>query len=205
MARPATLTPEAIIKAAVAFIDQWGSEAFTLRALGIELGVHHTALFRYFPTKEDLIQEIFEYVIANTRQELQYVPDEPMERVRGVAVSLRKVLHDHPGLIMAIAATTGSPSSLATQRAVLADLRALGVAEEHLAVRYQALESYIVGTTLYDFTGAPTHLDQRQERYEKLGDVMMAAAFGSTHQVDVNNEKAFTFGLDALLAGILRK
>ena len=204
MARPATLTHEAIIKAAVAFIDQWGSEAFTLRALGIELGVHHTALFRYFATKEDLVQEIFEYVIANTQQELRYVPDHPMERVRGVAVSLRKVLHQHPGLIMAIATTTGSPSSLDTQRAVLADLRALGVPEKHLAVRYQALESYIVGTTLYDFTGAPTHLEQRQERYAKLGDDLMVEAFGSAHEVDANNEAAFTFALDALLAGILK-
>ena len=204
MARPATITAEGIIKAAVAFIDQWGSDAFTLRALGIELGVHHTALFRYFPTKEDLIQSIFEYVIADTRTELKDVPDVPLERVRAVALALRSVLHQHPGLIMAIAATTGSPSSLDTQRAIIADLRTLGVPEEQLAVRYQALESYIIGSTLFDFTGAPIHLEQRQERYESLGDPTFLAALDSVEAVDQHNEAAFTFGLDCLLAGITK-
>lgn len=204
MARPATITTEGIIKAAVAFIDQWGSDAFTLRALGIELGVHHTALFRYFPTKEDLIQSIFEYVIADTQQELAIVSDVPLERVRAVALALRKVLHQHPGLIMAIAATTGSPSSLDTQRAVIADMRALGVPEDQLATRYQALESYIIGATLFDFTGAPTHLEQRQERYESLGDAVFVAALDGVEAVDQNNEAAFAFGLDCLLAGITK-
>ena len=48
-------TQAAIREAAVALIARYGYEAVSMRRLGTEVGVQAAALYRYFPTKEDLL------------------------------------------------------------------------------------------------------------------------------------------------------
>jgi AcrR family transcriptional regulator len=48
-------TEAAIREAAVALIARFGYEAMSMRRLAAEVGVQPAALYRYFPTKEDLL------------------------------------------------------------------------------------------------------------------------------------------------------
>ncbi len=48
-------TEAAIREAAAALIARYGYEAVSMRRLGTEVGVQAAALYRYFPTKEDLL------------------------------------------------------------------------------------------------------------------------------------------------------
>ena len=48
-------TQAAIREAAVALIARYGYEAVSMRQLAAEVGVQAAALYRYFPTKEDLL------------------------------------------------------------------------------------------------------------------------------------------------------
>ncbi len=48
-------TEAAIREAAVALIARYGYEAMSMRRLAAEVGVQPAALYRYFPTKEDLL------------------------------------------------------------------------------------------------------------------------------------------------------
>ncbi|MEJ6781426.1 TetR/AcrR family transcriptional regulator [Aminobacter sp. Piv2-1] len=51
-------TEAAIRDAAVALIARHGFEAVTMRQLAAEVGVQAAALYRYFPTKEDLLRTL---------------------------------------------------------------------------------------------------------------------------------------------------
>jgi AcrR family transcriptional regulator len=51
-------TEAAIREAAVALIARFGYEAMSMRRLAAEVGVQAAALYRYFPTKEDLLFEL---------------------------------------------------------------------------------------------------------------------------------------------------
>src|SRR5690349_8066159 len=53
-------TEAAIRDAAVDLIARHGYEAVSMRQLGAEVGVQAAALYRYFPTKEDLLFALME-------------------------------------------------------------------------------------------------------------------------------------------------
>ena len=48
-------TEAAVREAAVSLIARFGYEAMSMRQLAAEVGVQAAALYRYFPTKEDLL------------------------------------------------------------------------------------------------------------------------------------------------------
>lgn len=58
---PAAERERQIIEAAAAFFSQHGLEGQT-RELAKTLGITHSAIFRYFPSKEALIERVYDYV-----------------------------------------------------------------------------------------------------------------------------------------------
>src|SRR3954469_1041651 len=64
--RPAdreSLDKQRIVAAAVALIDAEGLKSFTMRRLGMSLGVEAMALYHYIHGREDLLDGIVEFVI----------------------------------------------------------------------------------------------------------------------------------------------
>ena len=61
--RPAGLDRDRILRGAVAYIDEHGLPALTMRRLGASLGVEAMALYRYVPGREDLLDGVVEMVI----------------------------------------------------------------------------------------------------------------------------------------------
>jgi len=56
------LSLERVVDAALEFIDANGLPGLTMRRLGEQLGVEAMALYRYVPSKEDLLDAVVEHV-----------------------------------------------------------------------------------------------------------------------------------------------
>lgn len=200
-----SLSADVIVRAAVARVDAHGMDSLTLRTLGEDLGAHFTSLYRHFRNKEELIAAMFEYVLSDIADDVAKAPDEPMARIRTIAMAFRKALHRHPALVGTIVATGGTESSFALQRSITQDLADLGVPTKEIASRYQMLESYVFGASMFDYLGAPNHLKHRQQRHSSSGLKEFSAASKSEKSVDSHNEAAFKAGLEAILVAISAK
>ena len=65
MADPKTpLSREQFIRVAIDFVEKHSMSEFTLRAIGDELGVNNTAVYRYFTNKESLLDAMLDSVLA---------------------------------------------------------------------------------------------------------------------------------------------
>ena len=61
-----SLSREAFAEAAVAFVDEHGFDALTMRALGDAMGVHATAVYRYFSGKDELVEAALGAMLAES-------------------------------------------------------------------------------------------------------------------------------------------
>src|SRR4051812_35772456 len=78
-----------VLGAAVAFIDEHGLEALTMRRLGAHLGVEAMALYRYVPGRENLLDGVVETVV----DELYGDPDVFLEPRHGWQDYLQRLAH----------------------------------------------------------------------------------------------------------------
>lgn len=197
-------TKAAMLNAAIEILDGHGPDALTLQAVGEQLGLHRTSVYRHFQDRDDLIAQTLEHLIANVAAKLM-LPDDPRGQVRAIALAMRQMFHRYPGAATFFVSTSGSRAGASQMElVVLHALRQLGVSEDELPVVYQALESYAVGTSLFDYAGAPDHLEDRRLRHKATGDPAMKAVTRSRAQIDNMNESAFLWGLDGLLDHITK-
>jgi AcrR family transcriptional regulator len=193
------LTIPRIVSVAIAYVDANGMDALTLRALGDELGVHHTAMYRHFRNKDDLIDAMYDHVVAEAASQSSLAGKAPRAQIEEISRSFRRVLHTHPVLVQTIIHARGSSSSIAVERLVIEALRAMGCAEDRIAVHYQLIETFVFGSAAFDFAGAPTHLEMRRERHLSSGELPMIQVAKSNAHIDKLNEESFELGLGLIL------
>jgi AcrR family transcriptional regulator len=140
------LSRDAVLDAAIRLADEQGIEALTMRRLAESLGVEAMTLYYYVPSKDELLNAIVDLVISEI--ELPPADGDWKPALRRTAISAHDVHAAHPWA--AGFKTSGlAPGRLRYMEAVLGCLRAGGFSpyETHLA--YHALESHIVGFTLW--------------------------------------------------------
>lgn len=198
-----TQTRDSIVRGAIVFLDEHGVENLTLRSLGAALGVHHTAMYRHFRNKDELLQAVLNSVLSTAIADVSPLPEDPRDRIVAVAMAMRAMFRENKGLTTTIIGAGGALSrAYELQSAILSCLREMGVAEDGLVVRYQALESYVIGSCVYDFAGFPNNDEQRRARYASVGDPAMDAVSGTSEQISELTESAFVWGLSRLLDAI---
>lgn len=199
-----TTTSETLARAALAFIDEHGVEALTLRALGQEVGMHHTAVYRHYRNKNELLRAVFGIVIANSFNTSEPLPEDPQDRLFALIAGLRAALRAHPAVTVAyllpVETLADSDAVVQVQRVAVEALHDLGLEGHELIVRYQMLESYALGATVFDFGGAPDHITSRRRRHAMLAIPELSALAASNENVDNVAEQAFTLGLRALIS-----
>lgn len=161
------LTPNDYVVAAVKFVDARGLSSMTMRALGDEMGVDATALYRHFPNKESLIDAMIDWflgealALSETSNALT-----PRERIVLQAKALRKTFEKYPDIGLAIVHSEGaSLNGFLYSRRGIEYLRELGLSGRNLVACYQAMESFIMGSCVHDFSGSPHNMDVRRARY----------------------------------------
>lgn len=196
-------TGSLLARSALEFIDEHGLDALTLRALGQAAGLHHTAVYRHHRSKDEVLQAVLALVIDEAIELAGELPDDPRTRIMVLATSLRDAMHAHPAVAAALLMPTpviaDSEASSRFQAAVVQALRGLGLSGRELLIHHQILESYVLGTIVFDFAGAPEHLESRRLRHRMIADESFEAVTRDTTGVDELNEEAFRRGLTVLL------
>lgn len=188
------------VKAAVRYVDEHGADSLTLRSLGDSLGVAHTALYRHFRDKAELVAAMTNYVLLQAALLPVETQAGPAERIYQMAMNVRAVFMRHPNIAV-IMGSVASPEQMdiGMTAVVVAELERLGVPPDQIPACYQMLESYVIGTQAYDLSAAPNHLESRRQRHRRLDHPAFTPATASSDAIAANNDAAFDLGLRAVI------
>ena len=188
------------VAAAVEFVDEHGLEAMTMRSLGAKMGIDATAVYRHFPTKEDLINAMAHWFFGQIVEGIGEPSSDPWTRIMEMAVATRRAFGEHPSVGVAAVNSTGNSShGFALSRSVAASLLELGVDAQSVPVAYQSLEGYAFGACLMDYIGAPTNWEVRRFRYRSFEIPEFDAVSDDVGASSAVAETAYLTGIEALL------
>jgi TetR/AcrR family tetracycline transcriptional repressor len=212
----AGLSRERIVAEALRIIDGMGLRSLTMRRLGDALNVEAMAIYHHFPLgKEQLYSAIVEYIsdparalaspAAETAPEDEATPEtdpepEPRpwdQRLRDWACDYRAALLRHSGALPLM--IHRRPDTVAALRATelhYAAFTEAGLPTEEVPGAAAALTSYVLGAVIHQVrseglpSSDPAVLDGRFPTVMALS------------SIDVDHDRVFRTGLDALLAGL---
>ena len=67
------LSRDRVVTAAVEFIEDQGLPALTMRRLGEQLGVEAMSLYRYVPSREELLDAVVEHILVQMQQDTDVI------------------------------------------------------------------------------------------------------------------------------------
>jgi AcrR family transcriptional regulator len=203
------LSIERVLSAAIGLADEGGLESLAMRKLARRLGVEVMSLYYYVSKKDDILDAIVDLVV----REIEVATEGPdwKAAIRRSAVSAHEVLERHPwacGLMM-------SPARVRAGRmrymdSLLGRLRQAGFSAELTDRAYHALDSHIIGSTLWGVgysAGAPLPADFGATflRNLPIDEYPYLAEHTEQHlAIPRAGETAFEFGLDLILDGLER-
>ena len=199
----ATDTRVVIERAALDFVDQHGVDALTLRALGQAIGMHHTAIYRHYASRDELLGAVMGSVVQSALDQMPGNVSEPRERLLALIRGLRRAFYAHPAVASAALLATSQIASADPARRfvglVLQALQDAGLDGPSRALWFRILEGYGIGMTVFDYAGAPDHLESRRQRYREVPDETFETITRNSEGIDILNEEAFDAGLIALV------
>lgn len=200
--RPQPLSRDDFVAAAIRYVDEHGMAALTLRALGDALGVAHTAVYRHFRDKDELVVAMKDAIVGEVTTRAQMLGTSPRERLIETLGALWETCQRHPHVVVAmIDMSAAAPRADDLARLIIAELEALGLEDVELTRCFQLLESFVIGTQAFDLGGAPDHLELRRQRHRSLGHRAFEPMTRTCAGVAANNEAAFRMGLELLVDG----
>lgn len=204
MARKQTLQKKDFIEAGTKFLQTHPLPDLTMRVLGDLLGVDATACYRHFRSKGELLTAMVDSMLFAGIEAVPETMTDPRERVVQQATAVRRAMFRNPQLAAAFATGEGQmPNALELSRRGIADLRQIGLDGERLVVAYQAIESYSMGSTVFDLMAAPHNMEIRALRYRAIGDPIFDEVGRSAARVEELTDKAFDEGIRMLIDRML--
>src|SRR5690349_21155609 len=132
------LTRDRVLHAAVAFADDSGLDALSMRKLGEAVGVEAMSLYTHVANKDDLLDGMIDVVFGEV--ELPSGADHWKAAMRQRAISVRRVLSRHRWAIGLMESRSNpGPATLRHHDAVIGCLRAAGFSVALTAHAYSAL------------------------------------------------------------------
>ena len=204
--RRAGLSRERVLRIAIQIADKNGIEALTMRNLADKLGVEAMTLYHYVANKDAILSHILDLVVG----EFEPPPDEGgwSDAVRRSAISAHHVLLRHPWAcsLMMSPARIG-PARLRYMESLLGRLRGAGFSAEMTHHAYHALDSHIIGFTMWvvGYTTGIKELPDSGEtlrRQISLKDYPYLVEHMGEHGKPSDGESEFAFGLDLTLDGL---
>jgi AcrR family transcriptional regulator len=160
---PATRVPldrERIVSAALEFIDAHGLPGLTMRRLGQQLGVEAMALYRYVPSKEELLDAVVERLVSDVRND-DVVLDAPRDGwqdfLQRLAHGVRRMALAHPKAFPLVASRPAEAPwlrpplrSLDWVETFLSGLIDEGFSDEAAIEGYRGYTSFLLGHLLLE-------------------------------------------------------
>jgi AcrR family transcriptional regulator len=143
------LSRDRVLEAAIGLADERGIESLTMRRLAQELGVEAMTLYYYVANKDEILNGIVDMVVS----EIELPPSEADWRaaIRKSAISAHEILVRHPWSASLVLSDGGvSAARLRLMDAILGTLREAGFSADMTDHAYHALDSHIMGFTLWE-------------------------------------------------------
>ena len=194
------LTPKDFVDAAIAFADRQGLAGLSMRALGAELNVDATALYRHFPSKESLLMAMVDQMLGEAVDNCRDLTGTPREKILAMARAVREAFARHPDVGVALVNGEGAlVNGFKIVAQLLEYLREIGLKGEDLVVHYQALEQYVLGACVFDYTAAPHHFEIRRARYRQYEMPEFDELSRTVAKVEKIAFEAYMMGIGALI------
>ena len=203
------LTRDRVLRTAVELADREGLDALTMRRLALELGVEAMSLYHHVANKDALLAGMVELVVG------EFVLPPPAidwtDALRMTATSTHDSLVRHPwAASLLLSGPSISQARLRHMDAILGTLRRGGLSAGQTDHAYHALDSHIMGYTLWQ-----VGIAAGMERAGDLATVraslpLEALPFLAEHieqhlkEPDPEDAGSFVFGLDLILDGLQR-
>jgi AcrR family transcriptional regulator len=205
------LSRERVLEAAIGLADAGGIESLSMRKLAGALGVEAMTLYYYVANKDEILSAIVDMVVSEF--ELPDPEGDWKAAIRRTAISAFEVLQRHPwAASLMLHGTTVSTARLRYMDAILGSLRRGGFSADLTDHAYHALDSHIMGFTLWVVSmnlGTDEDLAKMAEQFLRelpIDDLPYLAEHIQQHVKprDPNDEGDFAFGLDLILDGLER-
>jgi len=206
------LSRDRVLQAAIALADDGGLELLTMRRLGQELGVEAMSLYNHVADKEDILDGIIDLVLNEV--DLSPPGSDWAEAMRKCAISVHEALLRHPwacGLILSPTTARLVPGRIRYLESVLRRLREADFSAEAAYHGYHALDSHILGFTLWELGHSMPGDDAAEVvasilRDFPFDDYPYIAEHADQHRTmsNLDDEGEFEFGLDLILDGLER-
>jgi AcrR family transcriptional regulator len=153
------LDKQRIVAAALAFIDDHGLPALTMRRLGKSMGVEAMAVYRYIPGKEELLDAVVDRMVDGIHEDRGFdtPPEGWQEFLLRLAHGIRRVALDHPKAFPLVASRPPEAPwlrpplrNLESVEAFLAALTDEGFSDEAVVAGYRAFTSFLLGHLLLE-------------------------------------------------------
>jgi AcrR family transcriptional regulator len=205
MGRPPNplLSRDGIVSAALALVDSEGLEAVSTRRLAAELGVTGPSLYNHVGTKEELLDDVVDVVLARVDTsmfgELGTTNPEWRPALEKWARSYRDAIAAHPNIVPALATGLGRrPNALRIANEVFGGLVSSGWTRREASSVGAVMRYFVLGSALGSFaSGFPADAAVYSTNYPHLDGAHLLAA--RQQRVD---KRAFDVGLQAVLDGL---
>jgi AcrR family transcriptional regulator len=202
VARPRTplLSPSGIRSAALARIDRDGLDGFSMRRLARDLGVSAASLYGHVPTKEALLDDLAEEVMASVDTS-GFDNGDWRHGLVLWARSFRTALAAHPNLVPYVALGPGRQvEALRRADAVHGGLTHSGWPPRHATMIGAATKYLVVGAAIASFSrGFSDDAAVYLGHYPNLGQAHLLAQHADEIDAD-----SFELALSAFLDGLTR-
>jgi AcrR family transcriptional regulator len=203
------LSTERVLRAAIDLADEGGIDSLSIRKLAQAVALKPMSLYHYVASKDDVLSGILEMVIG----EFEMANDgaDWKQAVRRSAISAYEVLLRHPwACTLMMSPVRVRPARLRYMESLLRRLREAGLSAETTDHAYHALDSHIIGFTLWE-TGYTTAIRASSEELEgSFRDLLVEYPYLSEHadqhirERRSDEEGDFEFGLDLILNSLER-
>jgi AcrR family transcriptional regulator len=204
--RAEPLTPDRIVTAAVAELDEHGVERLTMRRLAQRLGVTSTALYWHVTTKEDLHDLALDHVLGEVP--IPGPGPDPRSAVRTLLLDWRAVMLAHPWSPALLGRPMLGPNALARTEFLQAALTRAGLSGIDLAAANSLLAEFVIGAAVTETSWRRTadpalrakaraHIAGHGELYPTL------SATGFVERAQWSDDDLFRLGLDRILDALV--
>ena len=202
------LSRDRVLRAAIVLADETGIDALSMRRLGQELGVEAMSLYNHVANKDDILGGMVDIVVGEI--ELPAAGDW-QAAIRRTAISAYEVLLGHPWAASLVLSGPGlSYARLRYMDGILGSLRAGGFSAEMTDHAYHALDSHVMGFTLWQvgISAGLANISSVEDFLRELDQDAYPhlAEHAQQHMKERNpeDEGEFAFGLDLILDGLER-
>ena len=206
------LSRERVIEAAIGLADAQGIDSLSMRRLAQELGVEAMSLYYYVPNKREILDAIADRVVGEIELPDEATPWKPA--LRRLALSAYDAFTRHRWAANLVLSGSGtSPARLAYRDAILGTLRRAGFSAAMTDHGYHAIESHIMGFTLWEVGMDLGTSEELVGLATGFLDSLPDGAFPYLEEHiqqhllprDPADEGEFAFGLDLILDGMERR